>query len=82
MFDTREGSTNPYSYSGQSPIGINKIVVRRAHKKLDVCTSDCFIAPIVITVKKDDFIKLATKSVRNEQGSTGTETFEPHNFQN
>ena len=27
--------------------------------KLDKCTSDCFIAPIVITVKKDDSIKLA-----------------------
>ena len=28
-------------------------------KRLDKCTSDCFIAPIVITVKKDDSIKLA-----------------------
>ena len=27
--------------------------------KLDKSTSDCFIAPIVITVKKDDSIKLA-----------------------
>ena len=27
--------------------------------KLDNCTSDCFIAPIVITVKKDDSKKLA-----------------------
>ena len=27
--------------------------------KLDKCTSDCFIAPIVITLKKDDSIKLA-----------------------
>ena len=27
--------------------------------KHDKCTSDCFIAPIVITVKKDDSIKLA-----------------------
>ena len=28
-------------------------------KRLDKCTSDCFIASIVITVKKDDSIKLA-----------------------
>ena len=28
-------------------------------KRLDKCTSDCFIAPFVITVKKDDSIKLA-----------------------
>ena len=27
--------------------------------KLDKCPSDCFITPIVITVKKDDSIKLA-----------------------
>ena len=27
--------------------------------KLEKCTSDCFIAPIVITVKKDDSIKVA-----------------------
>ena len=41
--------------------------------KLDKCTSDCFIAPIVITVKKDHSIKLAvdakpinTKLYRNK----------------
>ena len=28
-------------------------------KRLDKCTSDCFLAPFVITVKKDDSIKLA-----------------------
>ena len=28
-------------------------------KHLVKCTSDCFIAPIVITVKKDDSLKLA-----------------------
>ena len=28
-------------------------------KRLDKCTSDCFIAPIVITVKKDHSIKMA-----------------------
>ena len=36
--------------------------------KLDKCTSDCFIAPIVITVKKDDSIKLAldAKSINRQ----------------
>ena len=29
-------------------------------KKLDKCTSDCFIEPIVIAVKKDDSIVLAS----------------------
>ena len=30
----------------------------KKQSKLDKCTSDCFIAPLVITVKKDDSIKL------------------------
>ena len=34
-------------------------LLKQVHiKRLDKCTSDCFIAPIVITVKKDDSIKL------------------------
>ena len=32
-------------------------------QKLDKCTSDCFIALIVITVKKDDSIKLALDAI-------------------
>ena len=35
------------------------MLTERLITKLDKCTSDCFIAPIVITVKKDDSIKLA-----------------------
>ena len=37
-------------------------------KRLDKCSSDCFIAPIVITVKKDDSIKLAldTKPINRQ----------------
>ena len=38
---------------------IEKLLTEGHIKKLDKCTSDCFIAPIVITVKKDDSIKLA-----------------------
>ena len=37
-----------------------KKLLKEGHiKRVDKCTSDCFIAPIVITVKKDDSIKLA-----------------------
>ena len=37
-----------------------KKLLKEGHiERLDKCTSDCFIAPIVITVKKDDSIKLA-----------------------
>ena len=38
---------------------IEKLLLEGHIQKLDKCTSDCFIAPIVITVKKDDSIKLA-----------------------
>ena len=33
---------------------IEKLLTEGHITKLDKCTSDCFIAPIVITVKKDD----------------------------
>ena len=37
-----------------------KKLLKEGHiERFDKCTSDCFIAPIVITVKKDDSIKLA-----------------------
>ena len=36
-----------------------KLFTERHFTKLGKCTSDCFIAPIEITVKKDDSIKLA-----------------------
>ena len=38
---------------------IEKLLIEGHITKLDTCKSDCFIAPIVITVKKDDSIKLA-----------------------
>ena len=38
----------------------NDKLLREGHiQRLDKGTSDCFIAPIVVTVKKDDSIKLA-----------------------
>ena len=38
---------------------ISRLVKDKQIMKLDNCTSDCFIAPIVITAKKDNSIKLA-----------------------
>ena len=38
---------------------LSKLLTEGHITKPDKCTSDCFIAPIVITVKKDDSIKLA-----------------------
>ena len=38
---------------------LSKLLSEGHITKLDKRTSDCFIAPIVITVKKDDSIKLA-----------------------
>ena len=38
---------------------LDKLLAEGHIEKLDKCTSDCFIAPIVITVKKDNSIKLA-----------------------
>ena len=38
---------------------LKKLLLEGHIQRLDKCTSDCFIAPIVITVKKDDSIKLA-----------------------
>ena len=37
-----------------------KLLMEQGHfEKLDKCTTDCFIAPIVLTAKKDGSIKLA-----------------------
>ena len=38
---------------------LDKLLAEGHIEKLDKCTSDCFIAPIVITVKKDNSIKMA-----------------------
>ena len=38
---------------------MEKLLKEGRIKRLDKCTSDCSIAPIVIIIKKDDSIKLA-----------------------
>ena len=38
---------------------LDKLLSEGHIERLDKCTSDCFIAPIVITAKKDNSIKLA-----------------------
>ena len=38
---------------------LDKLLAEGHIEKLDKCTSDCFIAPIVITIKKDNSIKIA-----------------------
>ena len=38
---------------------INKLTKQDPIHKLENCTNDCFVAPIVITAKKDGSIKLA-----------------------
>ena len=43
---------------------ISKLIKDKQIMKLDNCTSDCFIAPIVITAKKDNTIKLALDAKR------------------
>ena len=48
-----------FIYKIKSKKEIEKLLTEGHITKLDKCTSDCFIAPIVITVKKDDSIKLA-----------------------
>ena len=49
----------PIHVQGKVEKEIEKLLLEGHVQKLDKCTSDCFIAPIVITVKKDDSIKLA-----------------------
>ena len=43
-------------------VEMNKILTVGHIERLDKCTSDCFIAPFVITVKKDDSMKLALEA--------------------
>ena len=47
---------------------IEKLLTEGHITKLDKCTSDCFIAPIVIIIKEDDSIKLAldTKPINRQ----------------
>ena len=54
-----KGRRIPIHVQGKVEKEIEKLLLEGHIQKLDKCTSDCFIAPIVITVKKDDTIKLA-----------------------
>ena len=58
MPDSRKREKNPNPNKIEKKI--EKLLTEGPIKKLDKCTTDCFIAPIVLTVKKkDDSIKLA-----------------------
>ena len=54
-----KGRRIPIHIQGKVYEEMKKLLKEGHIKRLDKCTSDCFIAPIVITVKKDDSIKLA-----------------------
>ena len=58
---TRKRETHPNTHTRERNVyeEMEKLLKEGHIKRLDKCTSDCFIAPIVITVKKDDSIKLA-----------------------
>ena len=67
MSDSRKREKNPISYSGQGRKTLEKLLTEGHITKLDKCTSDCFIAPIVITVKKDDSKKIGTGRSTDKQ---------------
>ena len=52
-----KGRRIPIHIQGKVYEEMEKLLKEGHIKRLDKCTSDCFIAPIVITVKKDDSIK-------------------------
>ena len=54
-----KGRRIPIHVQGKVEMEIEKLLLEGHIQRLDKCTSDCFIAAIVITVKKDDSIKLA-----------------------
>ena len=54
-----KGRRIPIHVQGKIEKEIEKLLLEGQIQRLDKCTSDCFIAPIVILVKKDDSIKLA-----------------------
>ena len=54
-----KGRRIPIHIQGKVQDELDKLLSEGHMTKLDKCTSDCFIAPIVITVKKDDSIKMA-----------------------
>ena len=55
----RKGEGSQYTSRKKYMKKMEKLLKEGHIKRLDKCTSDSFIAPIVITVKKDDCIKLA-----------------------
>ena len=57
-----KGSWIPIHIQEKVQVEMNKLLKEGHIERLDKCTSDCFIAPIVITVKKDDSIKLALEA--------------------
>ena len=54
-----KGIRIPFHIQGKVQNELDKLLSEGHITKLDKCTSDCFLAPIVIKVKKDDSIKLA-----------------------
>ena len=54
-----KGRRIPIHIQGKVQNELDKLLSEGHITKLDKCTSNCFIAPILITVKKDDSIKLA-----------------------
>ena len=54
-----KGRRIPIHIQGKVLAELDKLLSEGSKTKLDKRTSGCFIAPIVITVKKDDSIKLA-----------------------
>ena len=54
-----KGRRIPIHVQGKVEKEIEKLPLEGHIQRLDKCTRDCFIAPIVITVKKDDSIRLA-----------------------
>ena len=54
-----KGTRIPIHIQDKVQAELDKLLAEGHIEKLDKCTSDCFIAPIVITVKKDNSIKLA-----------------------
>ena len=59
MSDTGKGRRIPIHIRGKVQKELDKLLSEGHITKLDKCTSDCFVASIVITVKQDDSIKLA-----------------------
>ena len=54
-----KGRRIPIHIQDKIQVELEKLLAEGHIQKLDTCTSYCFIAPIVITVKKDNSIKLA-----------------------